>query len=145
MAKTRKIYYQMGEVSEMLDIPASTVRFWESNTKVLSPRKNKKGNRQFTADDVSTLKMLHNLTKERGMTIAGAEQKILSERMSLKKNVSTIELLQQVRASLVTIRDEIKTSIEGKKGVTLVNNDEDDIDNAPKAKSKPKVNEPTLF
>ena len=135
----------MGEVSEMLDIPASTVRFWESNTKVLSPRKNKKGNRQFTADDVSTLKMLHNLTKERGMTIAGAEQKILSERMSLKKNVSTIELLQQVRASLVTIRDEIKTSIEGKKGVTLVNNDEDDIDNAPKAKSKPKVNEPTLF
>ena len=135
----------MGEVCEMLDIPASTVRFWESNTKVLSPRKNNKGNRQFTADDVATLKILYNLIKERGMTIAGAEQKILSERMSLKKSVSTIELLQQVRASLVTIRDEIKTSIENKKGVTLVNNDEEDADSSPKEKTKAKVNEPTLF
>ena len=137
MAKTRKIYYQMGEVCEMLDIPASTVRFWESNSKVLSPKKNNKGNRLFTPDEVTTLKIMYHLIRERKMTIAGAEQKILSDRMALKKDVSAIELLQQVRASLVTIRDEIKTSIENKTGVTLINNDEDDIYNDQ--------NDPQLF
>lgn len=121
----------------MLDIPASTVRFWENNTKVISPKKNNKGNRQFTPDDVTTLKIMYHLIKECKMTIAGAEQKILTDRMALKKDVSAIELLQQVRASLVTIRDEIKTSIENKTGVTLVNNEEDDMDND--------ANEPRLF
>ena len=127
----------MGEVCEMLDIPASTVRFWESNSKVLSPKKNNKGNRLFTPDEVTTLKIMYHLIRERKMTIAGAEQKILSDRMALKKDVSAIELLQQVRASLVTIRDEIKTSIENKTGVTLINNDEDDIYNDQ--------NDPQLF
>ena len=140
----------MGEVCEMLDIPASTVRFWESNSKVLSPRKNNKGNRMFTSDEVATLKIMYNLIKERGMTIAGAEQKIMRERMALKKEVNAIELLQQVRASLVNIRDEIQASIENKKGVTIINNDEEDIDNESGSKSdnsKPqsRFNEPTLF
>ncbi len=43
-----KLYYSIGEVAEMLDVPVSTVRFWENEFDILKPMKNKKGNRMFT-------------------------------------------------------------------------------------------------
>ena len=50
--KIEKLYYSIGEVSGMLDVPVSTVRFWENEFDILKPMKNKKGNRMFTANDV---------------------------------------------------------------------------------------------
>ena len=54
--KNRKIYYTMGEVSEMFDVNPSLIRFWEQKFDILKPDKNKKGNRLFTPKDVENLK-----------------------------------------------------------------------------------------
>ena len=55
--KSRKIYYTMGEVSEMFDVNPSLIRFWEQKFDILKPDKNKKGNRLFTPKDVENLKL----------------------------------------------------------------------------------------
>ena len=69
--KSRKIYYTMGEVSEMFDVNPSLIRFWEQKFDILKPDKNKKGNRLFTPKDVENLKLIYHLVKENGMTLGG--------------------------------------------------------------------------
>ena len=63
--KSRKIYYTMGEVSEMFDVNPSLIRFWEQKFDILKPDKNKKGNRLFTPKDVENLKLIYHLVKDR--------------------------------------------------------------------------------
>ena len=49
--KVLKKYYSIKEVSEMLEIPESTLRYWEKEFKEISPKKNAKGVRHYTTDD----------------------------------------------------------------------------------------------
>ena len=78
--KNRKIYYTMGEVSEMFDVNPSLIRFWEQKFDILKPDKNKKGNRLFTPKDVENLKLIYHLVKENGMTLAGAAKRLQDNR-----------------------------------------------------------------
>ena len=71
----KKLFYSMGEVSEMFDVNPSLIRHWESKFEVLKPQKNKKGNRMFTPEDVENLKLIYHLVKERGMTLDGARRR----------------------------------------------------------------------
>ena len=64
-----KLYYTIGEVSEILGESASLVRFWTNSfPKVLKPKRNAKGNRLYTKDDLAALQQIHLLVKEQGMT-----------------------------------------------------------------------------
>lgn len=69
-----KIFYSISEVSEMLQVNPSLLRFWEKEFDTLKPRKNKKGNRLFTKEDIEQIKLIHHLVKEKGMTIQGARK-----------------------------------------------------------------------
>ena len=69
-----KLFYSMGEVAEMFDVNASLIRHWESQFSILRPKRNKKGNRLFSPEDVENLKMIYHLVKERGMTLEGAKK-----------------------------------------------------------------------
>ncbi len=100
----------MGEVCEIFDLPASTIRFWEGKFSELRPRKNAKGNRQFTKKDIDILKVIHNLVKERGMTIEGAKASMKAQIKSLKQDVATVDLLLKVRASLESLLAEIEST-----------------------------------
>jgi DNA-binding transcriptional MerR regulator len=71
-----KLYYSIGEAAEMLNVPVSTVRFWENEFDILKPMKNKKGNRMFTPSDIKNLKIIHHLLKKEGMTLAGVKKKL---------------------------------------------------------------------
>ena len=57
----KKLFYSMGEVSEMFDVNPSLIRFWEQKFDILKPDKNKKGNRLFTPKDVENLKLIYYL------------------------------------------------------------------------------------
>lgn len=100
----------MGQVSEMFDLAPSTIRFWEKRFKILSPRKNAKGNRMFTAEDVENLKMIYHLTKEKKMTLDGAERFLMQRRIATKGEMNVVEVLQKIRSSLVEIRQEIESN-----------------------------------
>ena len=68
-----KRYYRIGEIAKAFDVNASLIRFWDKEFEALKPKKNAKGNRRFTPEDVQNLKLIYNLVKERGYTLEGAK------------------------------------------------------------------------
>ena len=60
-----KRYYKIGEVAKAFGVNTSLIRFWENEFDVLKPKKNKKGNRLFTPEDLENLKLIYFLVKER--------------------------------------------------------------------------------
>ncbi|NSW95624.1 MAG: MerR family transcriptional regulator [Bacteroidales bacterium] len=102
-----KLYYSIGEVSRMLDVPVSTIRFWENEFDVLKPMKNKKGNRMFTASDLKKLKIIHHLLKEEGMTLAGVKKKLTVKWDETEYRYQISETLLKIKSMLLEIRDNI--------------------------------------
>jgi DNA-binding transcriptional MerR regulator len=105
-----KLYYSMGEVTEMLCVSPSLVRFWEKRFDILRPHKNKKGNRLFSPDDVRNLKTIYHLVKERGMTLAGAERHLKAEKLGqagVERDVEIAERLGSIRAMLLEVLGEL--------------------------------------
>jgi DNA-binding transcriptional MerR regulator len=105
--KVEKLYYSIGEVAEMLEVPVSTVRFWENEFDVLKPMKNKKGNRLFTAMDIKNLRIIHHLVKEEGMTLAGAKKRLSEKWVDTDYKFEINESLQKIKSILIDIRDNI--------------------------------------
>lgn len=105
-----KLYYSMGEVTEMFDVEASLIRYWCSQFSCLRPKRNSKGNRMFTQQDLDRLKRIYHLLKEKKMTIEGAQKAMKRRVIEAEANdsdVALLERLQSLRASLVEMRDSI--------------------------------------
>ena len=105
--KIEKLYYSIGEVAEMLELPVSTIRFWENEFDILKPMKNKKGNRLFTPVDIKNLKILHHLVKEEGMTLSGAKKKLSEKWEETDYKYEITESLQKIKSMLLDIKDNI--------------------------------------
>lgn len=103
---SEKLFYTMGEVTEMFDVNSSLLRYWESRFKQLQPKRNNKGNRLYRSEDVEFIKLLYHLLKERGMTIEGA-RKSLQERNTdeLSRESELFERLHYIRQLLVEVRE----------------------------------------
>ena len=86
-----KKYFSIGEVAEMLDVATSLIRFWESEFDIIKPKKNRKGNRQFTREDIDNVKMIYHLVKEKGYTLQGAKDLLKNGSDTLKEKVEIIE------------------------------------------------------
>jgi DNA-binding transcriptional MerR regulator len=100
-----KLYYSIGEVAEMFDVNPSLIRFWEKEFNVIKPKKNKKGNRLFTAKDIEVLKRIYSLVKIEGYTLEGAKIKLKS-----KSRVQEVELVSsdsEVIDKLMFIKEEL--------------------------------------
>lgn len=102
-----KLLYSMGEVTEMFDVNASLIRYWESKFDCIKPHKNKKGNRMFTPADVENLKLIYHLVKEKGMTLEGANMAMKRRGKSVQRDVSILERLQHIRAMLLEVRESV--------------------------------------
>lgn len=102
-----KRYYGIGEVAKAFGVNTSLIRFWEKEFDVLKPKKNAKGNRKFTLDDIKNLKLIHHLVKERGFTLDGAKIHLKEEKHKTLSNFEVIEKLQKVRAELIKIKENL--------------------------------------
>lgn len=105
--KVEKVYYTIGEASGMLDVPVSTVRFWENEFDILKPLKNKKGNRLFTQADMKNLKIIHHLLKNEGMTLSGVKKKMTEKWDEADYKFEVNESLLKIKNILLDIRDNI--------------------------------------
>ena len=63
------MYYTIGEVAEAFGVKTSLIRFWDKEFSILKPKKNAKGNRRFTPEDIRNLKLIYHLVKEQGYTL----------------------------------------------------------------------------
>ncbi len=102
-----KRYYGIGEVAKAFGVNTSLIRFWEKEFDVLQPKKNAKGNRKFTPEDIKNLKLIHHLVKERGFTLEGAKTHLKEEKHKTLSNFEVIEKLQKVRAELLKIKEQL--------------------------------------
>ena len=102
-----KLYYSIGEVATMFEVNVSLLRFWEKEFDILKPKKNKKGNRLFTANDLNNLKIIYHLVKERGFTLDGAKKKLRENKDDTINNIEIVNRLKEIRQFLVEIRDEL--------------------------------------
>jgi len=105
--KVEKLFYTIGEVAGILNVPVSTVRFWENEFDILKPRKNKKGNRLFMPEDLKNLRIIHHLVKEKGMTLAGAKRQIAEKWQETDYKFGIRESLTGIKELLAEIRDSI--------------------------------------
>ena len=102
--QSQKIYYTMGEVAEMLDVSQSLLRFWEKEFAEIRPKRNKKGNRLFTEQDVKTLKVIYHLVKERGLKIAAAKRQLKLGEQPISREAAIVEKLNSIRAILMEVK-----------------------------------------
>ena len=102
-----KVYYTIGETAKILDVPVSTVRFWENEFNILKPMKNKKGNRLFTSQDLKNLKIIYRLIKEEKMTLSGAKKRLSGKWDETNYKFEITESLQKIKSLLLEIRDNI--------------------------------------
>jgi DNA-binding transcriptional MerR regulator len=102
-----KKYYSIGEVAEQLNVATSLIRFWESEFDVIKPKKNRKGNRQFTKEDIENVKLIYHLVKDRGFTLQGAKDLLKNNTNPLKERMSTIDSLKRIRSFLVELKNQL--------------------------------------
>ncbi|MBK9049048.1 MAG: MerR family transcriptional regulator [Bacteroidetes bacterium] len=104
---TVKLYYTIGEVAAMFKVNASLIRFWEKEFDVLQPKKNKKGNRLFTATDVENLRIIFHLVKERGFTLQGAKSKLKENKSDVVDTAEIYDALPKVRGFLTELKENL--------------------------------------
>ncbi len=105
--ETVKMFYTIGEVSTLLNVNQSLLRFWEKEFDIIKPKKNKKGNRLFSPQDIENLKMIHHLVKDKGFTLAGARTKLKEGSNGVSKQVELKESLMQIRGFLVELKESL--------------------------------------
>ena len=102
-----KLYYSIGEVAKAFDVNTSLIRYWEQEFPIIKPKKNRKGNRQFTKEDIKNVKLIYYLVKEKGFTLQGARDFIKNDVDAATNKVELIESLKKVKNFLETLKKEL--------------------------------------
>ncbi|HPM29681.1 MAG TPA: MerR family transcriptional regulator [Chryseolinea sp.] len=102
-----KLYFSIGEVSELFNVAPSLIRFWESEFEIIKPKKNRKGNRQFTKEDIDNVRTIYHLVKEKGFTLQGAKEMLRNDSQSVKDKMEMMDSLKRVRSFMIELRDRL--------------------------------------
>ena len=102
-----KLYYSIGEVAEMFTVAPSLIRFWETEFDIIKPKKNRKGNRQFTKEDIDSVRTIFHLVKEKGFTLQGAKEMLRNDSQAVKDKMEMLDSLRNVRSFLVELREKM--------------------------------------
>ncbi len=105
--KTDKLYYSIGELALAFQVNASLIRFWDSEFDILKPKKNAKGNRMFTPEDIKNLKLIYHLVKERGFTLEGAKTHLKDNKKQILDKFDIVNKLEGIKKQLLDIKNEI--------------------------------------
>lgn len=102
-----KKYYTIGEVGKIFGVATSLIRFWESEFDLIKPQKNRKGNRQYTKQDIENIRLVYHLVKEKGYTLSGAKDLLRTDVNKVKSKAEALKSLQSVRDFLLELREKI--------------------------------------
>lgn len=102
-----KIYFSISEVSDLLGLSQSNLRFWEKEFKNLKPKRNDKGTRFYTKDDIETIKQISYLVNDQKLTLDGAKRRLNQKKDAVAKQQEIVERLKQIRKELKGISNEL--------------------------------------
>lgn len=100
-----KKYYKIREVSELIGVAQSTLRYWESEFPQVKPHRNEKGTRFYTSSDIETLRQIKFLLHDRGLKTDAAREQLHYAVDTVASRQKALERLRQIRATLVSMRD----------------------------------------
>ena len=104
MDELNKRFYRIGDVADILGIPASTLRFWEKEFTIIKPVRNAKNTRLYTPKDIETIKMIHYLVKEKGLKLDAAQAMIRRNRDGVSKRFEVIDRLKSIKSQLLHLK-----------------------------------------
>lgn len=104
MDELNKRFYRIGDVADILGIPASTLRFWEKEFTIIKPVRNAKNTRLYTPKDIETIKMIHYLVKEKGLKLDAAQAMIRRNRDGVSKRFEVIDRLKSIKSQLIHLK-----------------------------------------
>ncbi|MFI3315820.1 MAG: MerR family transcriptional regulator [Rikenellaceae bacterium] len=116
----KKIFYSISEVADMFDLTQTQLRNWEKQFPQLKPHRNRKGNRQFTPEDIENLKIIYNLLKVKGLKINSAVKEIGISENHLRRNSQITEKLLSIKSQLSSILENLS---DNEKDEIVVYND----------------------
>ncbi len=102
-----KKYFTIGEVAAQFQVATSLIRFWETEFDIIRPKKNRKGNRQFTKEDIENVRLIYHLVKEKGYTLQGAKDAIKKGAREQQDNLEMITTLKNLRQFLVELKTKL--------------------------------------
>ena len=100
-----KLYFSIGELAKAFNVNTSLIRFWDKEFDVLKPKKNAKGNRKFSQDDVKTLQLIYHLVKERGFTLDGAKLHLKEKQKKSLDKFEIIDKLENIKSQLISFKE----------------------------------------
>lgn len=98
-----KLFYSISEVADMFHVNQSNLRFWEKEFKQLTPKRNAKGTRFYSPDDISVIKSIIYLVSEQKLTLEGAKRKLSQKKDVVAKQSEVVERLKLIRKELLGI------------------------------------------
>ena len=102
-----KLYYSIGELSEMFGVSKSLIRFWETEFDLLRPHKNSKGDRRFTKQNIQQFEIIYDLVKNRGFTLKGAKKELKDNKERIDNKRNAIATLTKLRDFLEEMKDKV--------------------------------------
>lgn len=103
MNRIEKKYYKIREVAELTGMAPSALRYWETRFSIIKPKRNEKGSRFYTPDDIEKIRMVQYLVKERGLKIEAAQEQIKHNHSGVSRHAQAVEHLKEIRAELVAM------------------------------------------
>lgn len=98
--KKLKLYYSIKEVAQMLGVTESMLRFWEKEIPSIKPKTTGNNVRQYTEEDIESIRVVYNLVKVRGFKLAAARKMLKENKNSVDSNAKVMELLINLRDEL---------------------------------------------
>ena len=95
-----KKYYKIRDVSAMLDVPTSTLRYWETEFPECAPRRSAANQRYYTPENIRCLQIIHYLLKVKGLRMEAAKEQLKANRENISRNMEIIEKLTETRNEL---------------------------------------------
>lgn len=102
-----KRYYSIGEVAKAFKVNTSLIRYWENTFEQLKPKKNAKGNRKFTPEDLKSFQLIYHLVKEKGFTLEGAKAHLKVAKGKTLNQLDLIKKLEGVKEELLKIKAQL--------------------------------------
>ena len=109
-----KLYYRIGEVEQITAVPAYVLRYWESEFKLLRPKKNPAGQRLYRPRDVELVQRIKTLLYDERLTLEGAKKRLLAESRKTNQQLDLglreaayAEALRRVRDRLTALRQRL--------------------------------------
>ncbi len=102
-----RILFSIGEVAKKFKVNTSLIRFWEKEFDILKPKKNKKGNRLFTKQDIDNLHIIYHLVKERGFKLEGAKRKLKQNKEEVVDSVEMVKSLKSIKSFLMEMKEQL--------------------------------------